>query len=168
MNGDALLVELTRQLNSLGRGTGRTHLHKIPFLAKDTLGEAIPFVFVIHHYGPYSFEIDHTIQSLTALGVLEASFPVDGYGAKYAVGPLADRVQFKASRTETATLTDLVTTFGPMGVKELERLSTALFLLRKGIPQSAVPTVLRRVKPHIDQGDATRALPQLRDLGFAI
>jgi hypothetical protein len=58
--------------------------------------------------------------------------------------------------------------FGAMTVKDLERVSTALFLARRGIPAAEIPVVLRRVKPHIVLSEATTVLGELRGLGFEV
>lgn len=166
MTGESLVLEITKQLNRVGSWTGRTHIQKLMFLLKDKAVADVPFDFILHYYGPYSREVDQTIQFLLGVDALVATFPMPGYGAKYSVGSNVGLVRQIDKPEIQSQIDELVRMFGEMGVKDLERLSTTLFLARQGVTADELPDTLQRVKPHITSAEAISAISDLHRLGF--
>ena len=63
---------------------GRKRFQKMMFLAKMKYMLDIPFIFVKYHYGPYSKDLQETLDRLANFGlILEKSKKIDNFKAVY-------------------------------------------------------------------------------------
>lgn len=164
MKQTSVLVDTVRILREEGALTNRTHIHKLLFFAKHRYPRQVPFRFVLHYYGPYSFELDRRIRWATAIGAL-ASEPSPA-GMKYCPGPDERAPGGRASPALRRYLTQLARQYGRMGVAELEKLATALWLVQKRVPAEKVPEALARLKPHVPAEEAADAWLRLQQSGL--
>lgn len=131
MGKSAWVLRAIESLNSSGSWTGRTHVHKLLFVAKQLGGADVPFSYELYQYGPYSYELDSTIRDLQGVGLLEPVARAPGYGPSYIAtegwtrllsgrGDLGDR--------QTKILNDVAASFGDMSSSDLEVVATCLWV----------------------------------------
>jgi len=65
-----------------GKIVGRKRFQKLIFLAKYKNGLEIPFNFIMYHYGPYSRDLQNTIDKLVLNGYIKEKITLDENGFK--------------------------------------------------------------------------------------
>lgn len=111
-----------------GSWCGRLHAHKLLVTAR-LLGQAAPpFNFTLYQYGPYSFDLDSRIAEMEAFGELACTFKRPGYGPSYSV--VNDELEGVESAEDAAFggLAAVAKEIGGLGGKELELISTCLWV----------------------------------------
>jgi len=125
------------------------------------------FDFILYKHGPFSFDLRDELTGMRAdnLISLESQFP---YGPRFALTEQSEYLQTVFSKTlkiYDADISFVAEKLGSMGVAELERLATALFITKRVPPGTSVGTradELTRRKPHIPP-DASIAAMQAAD-----
>jgi hypothetical protein len=148
---------------------GRTHLQKAVFVAQAMLGLPLGFDFGLHHYGPYSPALERTVDRLCGGQTLRLVDQTP-FGPRIATTGSADHL--RAAEPEVLARYDKGLSFvaaglGSAGVKELERLATALWFTLAA-PRATVETTAALVceaKPHISAEHALAACNNVRALG---
>ena len=160
----AVLLEIALQLRANHSWTGETHVQKSAYLLQELLGVPAGFRFILYRHGPFSFDVRdqlHQMEAERAIQLQEQPFP---YGPKIVEGTAAQallrlmppgehlrpKIEFIAAR------------LGPSNVSTLERIATALFVLREAatIPANRVARLME-LKPHIDRAGAEEAFERL-------
>ena len=59
---------------------GKTKVQKIIYFLQEALGVPLHYSFKMHHYGPFSEDIDSGISALQSAGYVEVSHDPQGYG----------------------------------------------------------------------------------------
>lgn len=164
-NRDGIILRLVDQMRQSGSWGGETHIQKSAFFLQHLLGVDLGYRFVLHLHGPYSFTLRDDLTRLRARRKLDVeSNP--GYGASLSVdksvvveelpgAELADKLQFVSEHISNRT------------VKQLERVATTYFLQHisgETLSDQQVPDELRRLKPHINEQDASMAVAELKEL----
>ena len=161
-----LLSSIVRKLNQADSWTGRMHIQKFVYFARELLGLPLNYEFILYQRGPYSFDLDTDIQSLRSIGAVEIR-PRPPYGPSYSstgLGEVISRLSTVDGETDDR-LTALAKELGPKQAKDLELLATTLYVLRK--EHRSEPDVVKRVlslKPQFTKDQAEKALQQVRDL----
>jgi len=112
--------------------TGRIHVHKLLYLAKELMGVDHPFDFELYRFGPYSFELDANVRDLEICGLLDKEYREPGYGPSYSAaenwkGVVDDELPPKASEA----LNKLAQKIGKSKSGELELLATCCWVERE-------------------------------------
>lgn len=176
----SLVLEVVSRLHTHGSWTGKTHVQKAVFLLQsrcvlqqktdfneiDLEIENIPFKFVLYHHGPYSFDLERTIEEMSSYKALTIE-PMNGYGVALWCGNNSSFLQENAPLSqEEKDEIELVCRFvGSSDVKTLERWATAAWIRhREGVCEThEVAERLHQVKPHVgivegEQADKTISL----------
>lgn len=156
-------VALMNKCHELGVKPNRTQLHKIAFFAKDSVGQVVPYEFVLHNYGPYSFELDDAIQSLVDSGDLDAVYNPEGYGASYSFEGSELEGDEPVSEDVEDALGRWVDEFARKGTNELELYATALYVAREkpDASREELNDAVRKIKPHFSRGKVSEAFKWL-------
>ncbi len=161
-----LIIHLISKLNEAASWSGETHIQKAAYFLREFGNLDLGFSFVLHKYGPYSFDLKDELVFLESVGVLDrkASPP---YGSHFSRGVHASSFESIASADVDeygSTIDWTIDKFfkdGP-GVSELELKATALYAL-KNFDGSAdeMATRIHEIKPHISKEQALEAIQSI-------
>jgi uncharacterized protein YwgA len=162
MQRAVVLLTLLDQLKEKGSWCGETHLQKATFFLQELAQVPLELDFVLYKHGPYSFDLNDEITALRADMLLTVK-PRAPYGPSLYTSDggrtLFERYQQTLGRYATA-ITFVADQLGPSNVSELEKLGTALYVL-KIIPSADQETrskKLQEFKPHVRPEEAMRAV----------
>ena len=121
------------------------------------------FEYILYKHGPFSFDLRDELTGMRAdnLVSLESQFP---YGPRFALTDQSEYIQAVFSKTlqaNDAKISFVAEKLGAMGVAELERLATALFITKRspaGMPVGKRADELTKRKPHIPLEASTAAV----------
>jgi len=152
------------------RGTGRigkTHVQKAVLFAQEAAGLDLGFRYVIHHYGPYSFDLANFLDVLDRQGVLGISRATDGYG--FEVAPGAVLASEPLSSLEKAKVDSLVRELQGMTTSGMELLATAFYVnQRYGNRDPENLSRVRALKPKFSPEEVDRALSRATEITTAV
>ena len=164
---EAFIVYLVKSLAAVG-WVGKTHIQKAIYFAQEAAGAGLGFRYVIHHYGPYSRELDSLVQGLESRDVLTVTAEPDGYGYEVAIGEAPFEETLEASLQKGVE--SITKYLGGMQTLELERLSTA-FYISKRLPEAARDVWVREVKslkPKFSEEEIEKALDESKEIADAL
>lgn len=163
----AMLCRLAKRLREVGSWSGETHLQKAVFLLEEGRDVPLGLGFVLYKYGPFSVDVREELDELQARGFVRLEPQEYPYGARVAVAERGEQLlaQYSAFLDEFGKETDEVVEYlGSRGVSALERLTTAVYLVKED-PEGddeALAEELRRVKPHVSGPAAADAIKRAR------
>lgn len=159
-----ILCLLIQRLRELESWTGETHVQKAAFALERLAGLEWDMGFIIYKYGPFSFRLREQLGELRAWGYLEIEYSADGYGARHSL--TASGKQLAASASLPSEVLNLVAErLGPLGVKDLEKLATALFWLTEpSCPADGLQEQMKASKPHLTEAEIAAALREAKEL----
>lgn len=159
----AVLTHLIDLLRTRGSWAGETHLQKAVYLAKELLDVPFEFGYMLYKHGPFSFELRDELSALVADDFIRLEPQAPPYGPRFVTTTQASQLQKTYSRTLTKwapRLEFVASHLGGRGVKELEKLATAVFASHE-FPNSSVShraKTLSEIKPHISIDEAKSAI----------
>lgn len=160
-----VLVALADELQGHGSWCGETHIQKATYFLQELLGAQTGFPFILYKHGPFSFELRDELTALRADGLL-AVVPKPPYGPSLVPTERGRNLKRYFGRTHDSHQDMVVFVadhLGNLGVSELEKLATALYVTHQdrtaGLEQRAVR--LHDLKPHVSVADARKAIQAL-------
>jgi hypothetical protein len=164
LNQAAILGAFVEKVRGAGNACGETLLQKATFVMKELFGVPLSDEFRIHYYGPFSFQLRRRLSLLEAEEFLRVS-PRD-LGVTYDTGERFSqlREQFPQTIARYQHAIDFAASqLGSLGVKELEPLTTALFVTRQQPDAEATVRAakLMQVKPHVKPAEARAAIAKV-------
>ena len=156
MNKYAFLLKIIEELNRMGSWSGNTHIQKIAGLTQ-SITNFRPYVFVMHHYGPYSFELKNDLDTLVSAGLVERT--IDDYGYHYKLTEKGSKFLRNSEIDEEiiGVLRGLTTYLGKAPVYVLELISAVDYVLQR-YDESQVVTIVEKLKPHFSRDAIKKAL----------
>jgi hypothetical protein len=164
----AVVCKLIEQLRGADSWDGETHVQKATFLLEEGREVPLAFGFTLYKYGPFSFDLREELNGLRGLGFVGLEPQPYPYGPRLRVTNRGRMLMDRHPRTLGSfrqPIADVVEFVGAQGVATLERLSTAVYLLRRD-PQASDARLmqeLRDVKPHISEPNAQDAVTRTRE-----
>lgn len=163
----ALVCALRDALEERGSWCGETHLQKAAYILQEAAGVPLGVEFVLYKHGPFSFDLRDTLTAMRVLGLVHPEPQPYPYGPKLKAGPRSQKLEERHAslvtrvRPHLDAVADLVDV---KGVAALERLATALLLIRRSPDDSddALAAQLQEIKPHITLADARDAIREMR------
>jgi uncharacterized protein YwgA len=162
----AVLVGLARRLHEKGSWTGETHIQKAAYLMHELRGTDFSFGFILYKHGPFSFEMRDELTGMRSDGLITRTVDDPRYGPRLMVTERGEKLEQSLAGTLTRYDDDLdwiADTLHRMGVVELERLATAMWMSRHhegaSVDQRAKAVV--EVKPHISYDEALTAVEEI-------
>ncbi len=160
-------------LSRVNTWPGRIHIHKILYLGDRLAGIEQPFEFKIYRYGPYSFDLDDSIRSLSSSSLLEQKIPDPHYGPKYSASSgfdkqLADSC-LDLSPENKDKLSALAALLGDKRGKELELIATCIWAIEDEQigDDAAVIARVHELKPRYDTDQIAEHLGKAKELKTA-
>lgn len=161
----AVLLRLVDAMHEHGSWCGETHLQKATYFLEELAGVPLNLPFLLYKYGPYSFDLRDELTAMRADGLLEMRIQPPPYSPSLATGSGAKRIMELWPRTlagNESRIAFVAGRLGRLGVTELERLGTALFVTRepgaKSGDDDARARRIHELKPHVSVGDARGAI----------
>jgi hypothetical protein len=160
----AILGAFVEKVRATGHACGETLLQKAAFVMKELLGVPLTNQFRIPYYGPFSFQLRDRLSLLEAEEFLRVS-PRE-LGVTYDTGERFSqlREQFPKTIAKYQPAIDFAASqLGSLGVKELEPLTTALFVTQQqpDADASARAAKLMEIKPHVKPAEAHAAIAKV-------
>lgn len=152
MQRDAVLISLIKEMKAKGSWCGETHIQKAAYFLQELMQVPTNFDFILYKHGPYSFDLSDEVTAMQADSLLEyktrlpygpSLFPTRE-GQEFLIqypktlSKYAEKIQFIAEK------------IGTMGVADLERLATALYVtLNENEVRKSREIRINELKPHI-------------------
>jgi len=163
----SVVLVLAESLRQQGGWAGETHVQKSTYFLQEFLDVPTGFAFILYKHGPYSFDLSDTLTSMRANGylALEPRYP---YGPSFrsgTSGKLLERLFNISLGKYAAQISFLGPFLAPKGVKDLERLATALYVTKEAYRSTRErASRIHQLKPHISTAEAVASLHELDDL----
>lgn len=165
LNHRAVVLSLIEQMDSYQSWCGETHIQKCGYFLQEVMGVNLEMDFVLYRHGPFSFNLRELLGELTGLNLLSVfsrepygpSLQLTDYGRSYLA-------RFPRSVRETRRQVDRVATrLGPKDVSSLERLATALYVIKNdgSKEEGSQAQRINELKPHISVESAAVALREV-------
>lgn len=153
----AVIWEVVGRLRDRG-WIGKTHLQKAVLFLQDAAGIPLGFRYVIHHYGPYSFELDSFLRDLHFRGTLLVEREADGYGYSVSRGEIVPSVH--CSEESQRKVEALAVGLGGQTAADLEILATCQYIRTRfgHLTFDAQISAVTALKPRFPQWQVKRAM----------
>lgn len=162
----AILAELVSRLRSVGNWCGETHVQKTVYLLQSACQVSMGYSFVLYKYGPYSFDLELDIARLLGRRMLKQEPSTPPYGPRLKATTVMSKHVSRypdAICRHSEDISRVVQFVGRRGAAELERLTTALYVIERHGEESIEARARRinELKPHVSVELATEALREL-------
>ena len=163
----AVLISLVQEMKENGSWCGETSIQKATYFLQELVEVPLDLKFILYKYGPYSFDLTDELTALRADSILSLHVPDPQYGPSFAPGELSELILGHFPKTVARfdeRVKFVASKLGNKGVAELERLATALFVRKKYeeiTSQIARAAKLRKLKPHVTEADAKKAVEEV-------
>lgn len=163
----AVLTTLRDELEERGSWVGETHLQKGMFILQVGAGVPLAYNFILYKHGPFAFDLREDLTAFRIDGLLRFQPQRHPYGPRLFTTPAGEQLQTKFPKTLSRyeeSITAVADLVGARGVVDLERLGTALMMI-KDFPEAKVPELsakLKGVKPHVPEADAAAAIREIQ------
>lgn len=161
---EAVVAALDRKLLDKGSWCGETHLQKSVYFLQEMLEVPTGFEYVLYKFGPFSRELRGELGTMRGDGFLELVPQPAPYGPSLHPTTVAERQLIerwpKTLQRHDAALEFVAERLGGLGVGELERLATALWVTREsaGASHDTLARRINEIKPHVSVDAAKEAL----------
>ena len=164
------ILGATEELNRNGSWTGRIHIHKLLFITQLLQLAKPPFKFVVHDYGPYSFDLDEQIITLELIGHLDHSYPKPGYGPRYEPTPQGRTIAARLPDEPAKAIRRVAKELGKRNSQDLELLATSLWVEReeKKTEEEEIISRVRKLKPKYTKEQVQQGLKDARALAASL
>jgi hypothetical protein len=165
----AIVTRLVRKMREKGSWCGEAHLQKVLYLAQELLAVPTGFDFILYKHGPFSFDLQDKLTALRADKLLKVEPQQRPFGPRLATTKRSAEIESLLPKTLGALekrLDFIVDKIQGKGVADLERLATALYVIKQygsctTLDDRAVK--LHKLKPHVSLPDAQSALEQVSE-----
>ncbi len=160
----AIVATLVKECRARNAFCGETMVQKSVFFLQELLRVPLAFDFQLYIYGPFSFELQRHISSMMADDMI-AVRPLE-YGSTFEPGEQVAYLEKHTAETIAAhrdAVSFVVTHLAGRGVKQLERVATALFftVTTDGLSVDERASKICEVKPHITRDEARNAVEEV-------
>ncbi len=160
----AVLHQLVSQLEDVGK----IQLHKLAYFLQESYGIPLGYTFRMHHYGPYSRELDNDLLKLRLMGCVDIQPDESGYG--FHVTPLSDAEPdwARALAHYQGRIHDAFVKLGDLPAYLLEVYATVHYVsqLVEGAAAEKVVTIVHDLKPKFLPEFIAEGREQLQQLGL--
>ena len=108
--------------------TGKIKIQKILYFIQEALGVPLEYRFRMHHYGPFSEDIESDISVMRAVGYVDINVDVQGYG--YHITPASEEELPWDNETEKyrEEILKAIAALGTLDASRLELFATVHFV----------------------------------------
>ncbi len=162
-----ILSQLARELRQRGSWDGEMHLQKAIYLLQEVTDVPLEYPFILHYYGPFSFELREELNRMRADGLLELVAQPYPYGPSFQPTDAAKELESRFPKTLTRfrrAIDFVADVIGSRSASVLERLGTAVYLLKLSPSEDLRELAVRfnELKPHVSVEAAQDALQGMR------
>jgi uncharacterized protein YwgA len=165
----AILLDVAGELRKRGSWCGETHLQKVVYFLEEMTDVSLDFDFVLYKHCPFSFELREQLAEMRADGLFGTEVKPAPYGPTLYPTDLGEAMRQRFLSTVDRYNKDIVAVteqVGDKGVAELERLGTALYVMKceseKDKGAEALAAKIGQLKPHIGHDEAIEALETVK------
>jgi uncharacterized protein YwgA len=158
---DAILLSLINEMKARKSWCGETHIQKATYFLQELLGIPMNFEFILYKHGPYSFDLSDEVTAMRADSMLEYQTRLP-YGPS--LFPTKEGKEFLLRYPKTLSkygdkINFIAEKIGIMGVADLERLATALYVtFNENLEGKSREDKIIELKPHIKIHEAREAV----------
>ena len=150
-----------RRIAELAPDPGKINIQKIIYFLQNDAGVSLDYRFKMHHYGPYSVNLDNNLSLANAMGIVEVTPDSNGHG--YHVSPGQYDVEVPAPPIPWKEIDEKIHNLGGLELWRLELLATAHFVksLRPQLDESQMVRTVLRLKPKFSEQTISEACSSL-------
>lgn len=160
----AIVVHLLEHLRARGSWCGETHVQKATYFLQEMTAVPLEYDFILYKHGPFSFDLHDEITEMRADEFIQLERQPQPYGPSIIGGPgrhyLEKRFGEHAAKYESH-VSFVSAHLGNLGVSDLERVATALYVTLKAPNGSSARERAGRIvqlKPHVKPDQASQAV----------
>jgi uncharacterized protein YwgA len=162
-----IVSRLARKLADRGSWAGEMHIQKAVFLLQDLTGVPTEYEFILHHYGPFSYELREELNMMRGEGLIDLTPRPYPYGPSFRTTDAALYLEDRFSKTlaRYAPQVDFVVSLvRNRSAADLERLATAAYLVhdQPDAEDKSLAERLHSIKPHVSFESALAAIEEIR------
>lgn len=162
----AVLGFLVSQLRAADNWCGETHVQKAVYFLQTACRVPMGYSFVLYKHGPFSFDLRLATARLLGRRMLKQEPSPPPYGPRLLTTTVMSRHIDHHRETvsrHSVSVKRVVQFVGRLGVAELERLSTALYVTLQRSDESIASRAQRihDLKPHVSVESAAKAVKEL-------
>jgi uncharacterized protein YwgA len=160
----AIVATLIKECRARKAFCGETMVQKSVFVLQELLDVPLKFDFALYIYGPFSFELQQHLWSMMADDMLVVR-PME-YGSTFETGEQVaylEKHNAAPIQQHRGAIDFVLERLAGRGVKQLERLATALYFTKTSGETSVDgrAAMIREVKPHITADEARKAVEEV-------
>ena len=167
MNGlqrSAVIATLVKECRTRDAFCGETMVQKSVFFLQELVKVPLAFDFQLYIYGPFSFELQRHVSSMMADDMIVVR--TLEYGSTFEPGEQVAYLEKHVGKTIAAhrdAIDFVVKNLAGRGVKQLERLATALYftVTTNDLSVDERAAKICEVKPHITFDEARKAVEEV-------
>ena len=168
----ALISEMLDKMIHKGSWAGETHLQKCLFFLQEMRGVSTGYIFQIHHYGPFSFDLSDEIVQLKGDRLIVPFYRPYPYGPSLASSEASLHLRTYFTKTLGKYTNDIdfvVKHFGNLNANELGELSTAYYFILQDKTSSdeEIAKKVNKAKPYISIPDSIDATKKVRKILYS-
>lgn len=167
---EAVIAALDIRLADAGSWCGETHLQKAVYFLQQMLHVPTGYGYILYKFGPFSRDLRGELSTMRADGFLQLVPQPQPYGPTLQTTEAADRQLIKrwpkTLRRYDAHLDFVAAQLGGLGVGELERLATALWVrVEEPLDSDDAQAVrINEIKPHVSIDSARAAIRRIQEM----
>lgn len=160
----AVLHRLVSQLEDVGK----IKLQKIVYFLQESCGIPLGYTFRMHHYGPYSQELENDLLKLRLMGFVDVQPDDSGYGFHVTPSGDAEPGWATALAPYQGRIEDALAKLGDLPAYLLEVYATVHYVsqLVEGASAEEVVTIVHGLKPKFLPEFIAEAREQIQQLGL--
>lgn len=169
-----LIAELAHRLKNKRLQFSKTALQKLIFLLQELFGINCGYRFDFYIYGPYCSDIEIDLSLVESWGGINI-YPVASYYGGYNISPgknnkaVRDMAKpFLTDHKKKNALDNLIKEFGGLSAKELELISTIVYVAKteKDISKEKLLDIVKSLKPSFSEIEILDAITSLQNKKF--
>ncbi|MBF0235163.1 MAG: hypothetical protein HQK65_19335 [Desulfamplus sp.] len=168
LNNIAITLKLLESLRANESWGGETHLQKSAYLLKEMYNVPLHYEFILYKHGPFSFDMRDELALLQTAGQIQVEPQPVPFGPKLGISPVGQALlqrlphRWQPYKDQVVQVAQWLSGYG---VKKLEQLATALYVIKE-MPQdnaAAWKKRLQQYKPHVSDECAEAAVEEILD-----
>jgi|GEM_PF-2180375 len=163
---EELRAALVHALVSRLRDAGKIKIQKLMYFLQEAYSLPLECRFYMHHYGPYSEEVETSISNLRFMGYVDVEPDPEGYGFHVTVASSGEPAWSQVVTSVQREIDDAVGKLGSMEAWELELAATIHDVSSRGIPKPRVVSEVIKLKPRSASEYVERMFDRLVSMGI--
>lgn len=160
---EAVIDALVRRLHDVGK----IQTQKLVYFLQEAYGLPLGCRFYLHHYGPYSEEVERSISNLRLMGYVRVESDPAGYGFHVTPSSSAEPGWRVVSENAQAEIDPVLERLGGMDASRLELAATIHYVRKRfKLDKPDVITSVRVRKPKFKRETISDAYDSLASMGL--